>query len=55
MQSPNQKLLPIEKLYGHHIEPIELKEANNNLVGLFALLIEIDKQHKQKERKDNET
>jgi len=38
------------KLYKRQLLPEEIREANQNLIGFFELLIEIDKEHNKNDR-----
>lgn len=42
----------IQKLYSNQLDAGEVDEAQNALVGFMELLIEIDRENKEKENKD---
>lgn len=55
MKFEAEQLSPIERLYRRRLPEAEIIEARHNLVGLYSLLIKIDRRIKSdEERKNNE-
>ena len=52
-ESENQQLNPYEKLYRHKLSDIEVAEIRQNMVGLYSLLIKIDRRLEKERAKDD--
>lgn len=52
-ESENQELNPYEKLYQRKLTDIEVAEIRQNMVGLYSLLIKIDRRLEKEKAKND--